>query len=184
MIERHLSNGHFQTFFVSQDASNSPLTSEMIQFSKIFKKNNLKNVGYSISTTYGKRLILASNPENNKPITHDDIIEIVDYDPIKNIALVIGKKYPCIETPLHWMIQKARHDIFAVVTIKNNIFYEHYGNKLPITKNSRSATIDHVKSVLKTLQESKAICIRDQGVLIVGLHLKEIEKLLINIIEE
>ena len=32
---------------------------------------------------------------------------------------MIGKKEPCFDTPIHWIIQKARNDVNAIVMLKN-----------------------------------------------------------------
>ena len=129
--------------------------------------------------------MITSRDIDIKNLKQQDIVEIVDYDPIKNIALVIGKKYPCIETPVHWIIQQARHDVNAILEITSEKLYNSYYNQIPVTENKTPyGTIDRAKEALKTLQKSKNICIQDDTILLVGLHLKEIEESLVKITKD
>ena len=182
MIDEKLSPVLFQTFFVSREISISPLVVDIIKLSKKFEELKLKDATCSISIAYGKRLLINARDVDVKHMKQHDIVEIADYDPIKNIVLAIGKKYPCIETPVHWIIQKARHDVHAVVDISSKKMYETCCDHLPVTEKTSCGTIDRAKAVLKTLQDGKNICIQDEGILLVGLHLKEIEDSLIKII--
>jgi len=53
-----------------------------------------------------------------------------------------------------------------------------------VAEKTPCGTIDRAKAVLKTLQNEKSICIQEEGILLTGLYLKEIEDSLIKIIEE
>ena len=182
MIEEKLSPVLFQTFFVSREISISPMIVDIIRLGKKFEELTLKEAECNISLSYGKCLLINARDADVKHMKQQDVVEIVDYDPIKNIVLAIGKKYPCIETPVHWIIQKARYDVHAVVEISSKKLYEICCDHLPVAEKTPSGTIDRAKAVLKTLQDGKNICIQDEGILLVGLHLKEIEDSLIKII--
>ena len=154
---------------------------DIIRLGKKIEELSIKETECNISLSYGKRLLINARDVNVEHMKQQDIVEIVDYDPIKNIVLAIGKKYPCIETPVHWIIQKARHDVHAVVEIKSKKMYETCCDYLPVTEKTSCGTIDRAKAVLKTLRDSKNICIKDEGILLVGVHLKEIEDSLVEI---
>lgn len=182
--ERQLSND-FQTFFVSKETCISPMLVDIIQLGSKIGETILEEFECSISLSYGKRLLINSRDIDIKKVKQQDIIEIVDYDPIKNIVLAIGKNYPSIETPFHWIIQNARHDVNAVVKISNKKLYQKCSNQFPVIEKFKSYNIiDKAKVILKTLQKSKNICIKDEGILLVGLQLKEIEDLLMIIFED
>ena len=156
----------------------------MIKFSKKFESLKIKDVKYNISLGYGKRLLINARDVYIKQMKQQDIVEIVDYDPIKNIVLAIGKKYPCIETPVHWIVQKARHDVNAIVEITSKKLYQVCCDHLPVIAKTPCGTIDRAKAVLKTLRDSKNIRIQDEGILLAGVHLKEIEDSLAKITRE
>lgn len=176
----------FQTFFVSKELSNCPLTTDIIKFGKkVDEFGILKDGECNISLTFGKRLLINAKKENIENLKNQDIIEIVDYDPIKNIIIVIGKKFPTIETPVHWTIQKARHDVNATLQITSKNLYDHLINDLPTTeKKTPKGTIEQAKEILKTLRIGKNILMKNEGVLLVGFNLKEIEDSLSVIIED
>ena len=166
-----------QTFFVSRQPSMSPLTAEMKQFGKKLVQLKLhKDNKIIISTDYGNRVLITKDNINADEIQQDDITEIVDYDPIKKITMAIGKKDPNINTPVHWIIHRARTDVHAVVQIINTDLIEKYQKKLPITKEKPPATLESAKEILKNIRENKTILIPNQGLLFVGFNLKEIEQ--------
>jgi hypothetical protein len=114
-------------------------------------------------------------------MNQQDVVEIVDYDPLKNVMMVIGTKDPCLETPVHWIVQKARHDINALLQINSTTFFERLNGTLPITeKETQPMTLDRAKEILKTLQAGKTILIKNEGILFVGINIKEIQDALLN----
>ena len=184
MIDRNQILNDFQTFFVSREISISPIIADILDFCETIIKKNLRGLNYSISISYGKRILINSKDSILSKISQEDILEIVEYDPIKNIVLVIGKKYPSSDTPIHWIIQKARDDINAIVKISNKKLYDICINKFPIIEDiNHHSDIEKSKSILKKLQVTKNLCIKDNEVLLTGFQLKEIKDLLISIFE-
>ena len=178
MIDRESIGNNFQIFFISKELSNSSQIADIIKLGK--KINDLKIVkedACSISMNYGKRILINSKNSHIKNIQQQDVIEIVDYDPIKNNMLVIGKKHPSVETPVHWIIQKARHDVNVIVKIKNKQLFNQLHSYLPATeKIIPYGTIEYIKEILKTLRKGKNILVKDEGVLFTGFNVEEIEK--------
>ena len=172
------SNINFQTFFVSNDITTNPLFGDFIKIITELEKGNLiKNNNFTVSIKYGKRLLINSNNISFKEISKQDIVEIVDYDPLKKIFLAIGKKIPSIDAPVHWIIQNARSDINAIVELS-----EHKLNNktkkgfIEIEKEYLRGTIDLAKEILKTLRSSKNIFIKNNGVIMVGINSDDIIK--------
>lgn len=177
MNDRPLPNPTLQTLFISREQSHCPLLLEIIKLGRILENLGTTNKEPAIiSVDYGKRLLINAKNIDVKKMTQQDIVEIVDYDPLKNIMMVIGPKDPDIKTPVHWIIQKARFDINVLVQINSTVLYKKYQSLLPITDHPvSSAVIDHAKDILKTLQKGKTILIKDQGLLFAGMTIKEIE---------
>jgi len=129
----------------------------------------------TISLDYGKRILINAKQVDLKKITPQDIVEIVDYDPLKNIMMVIGLKDPATEAPVHWIIQKARHDINALLQISSISLYEKFKNTFPTTeKETPPTSLERAKDILKTLRNGKTILIKNEGILFAGLTIKEI----------
>jgi hypothetical protein len=134
-----------------------------------------------VSLDYGKRLLINAKNVDLKKMTQHDVVEIVDYDPLKNVMMVIGTKDPCIETPVHWIIQKARRDINALLQVNSITLFEKLKGTLPTTeKETQPTNLDRAKEILKTLRTGKTILIKNEGILFGGISIQEIQNALQN----
>ena len=130
-----------------------------------------------ISMKYGKRMLINAQRTNKDDLTQETIVEVADFDPIKNVMLVIGKKNPCRESPVHWMIHHARDDINIVLELTSKSFYEKLQGRYPRTeKETPQGTIERTKDVLRLLQKDKILLIQNEGVLFAGVNIPEIEQ--------
>jgi hypothetical protein len=186
MREKNILVPGIQTIFVSRETSHCPLIAEMIQLGQRLKDFGLTDTDIGIlSHDYGKRLLINAKNIDLKKLSQQDVIEIVEYDPLKNVMMVIGGKEPCEETPIHWMIQKARHDINVLLQIKSKQLVEKLQGKLPMTSIVKgSVPLEMAKEQLKTLRKGKMILIQDVGVLCAGVNIKEIESQLVEYLGE
>lgn len=178
MNERILPSPALQTLFVSRETSNCPLIAEMIKLGQ-----NLKQLGLTdtetgiISMDYGKRLLINAKNIDIKKMTQQDVVEIVDYDALKNVMMVIGPKDPAVETPVHWIIQKARHDINVLLQINSPALFERFQKTLPITeKETQPDSLERAKDILKTLRNGKTILLKNEGMIFGGINIKEINE--------
>jgi hypothetical protein len=167
------------TLFVSRETSNCPLLSEIIHLGHRLQQGVQEKETGVVSMDYAKRLLINAKNSDIKKMTQQDIVEIVDYDPLKNILMVIGPKDPALETSVHWIIQKARQDINVLVQIDSVRLYEQWKASLPTTeKETPPASLERAKEILKTLRNGKTILLKNQGILFVGFNSKEIYSLL------
>jgi hypothetical protein len=181
MNEKILPSPTLQTIFVSREVSNCPLISEMIKLGQSLKQFGVadKDIGI-VSLNYGKRMLINAKNVDAKQMNQQDVVEIVDYDPLKNIMMVIGSKDPCLEAPAHWIIQKARHDINALLQINSPVLLEKLHGSLPVTeKVTPPGTLERAKEILKTLRKEKTILIKNEGVMLAGINVKEIQEALV-----
>ena len=177
MDELSFNRPNFQTHFISKELTNYPQSNQIISNIKriydLYSENDFELI---ISVSFGKRIIISADNIHYKNISIHDLIEIVDYNPIKKMLLAIGEKIPNIEAPVHWIIHKARHDINAIVQINGKRIIEKYLHELPKTDNEyKSGTIDLTKEILRKLKKNKRIIIKNRGCIFTGINLKEIE---------
>ncbi len=178
MTERIFPAPPLRTLFVSRETCKCPLLSEMITLGHTLQDFGLtdKDTGI-LSMDYGKRLLINAKNVDLRTITEQDIVEIVDYDPLKNIMMVIGLNDPSFETPVHWIVQKARHDVNAVLQITSKNLYERFQNRFPTTENdTKPGTLERAKEILQTLRKGKIILLQNEGIMFVGINTKEIQK--------
>jgi len=177
----------FQTFYASKENSLCPQIPELVKIGKTFvTKNLLDNISETvISLRYGRRVLINSDNSNIGELQQEDFLEIVDYDPLRNVLLVMGTKEPRIESPSHWLIHHARDEVKAIIQINSKRLIEKFEKKFPITeKEYPNGTLDQVKEILLKLRNSKIVVIKNQGLLFVGNNMKEVEDLVIKTFEE
>jgi hypothetical protein len=169
-----------QTFFVSRELSNCPSIPDVIKSGKKIYDLGITDIeDCSISVKYGKRILIHTQEINIKSIRHHDFIEIIDYDPLKNIILVMGEKYPHIDTLIHWLIHHVRNDVNAIIQLNGKQIVNHFSNKFPTTnKEFPLGSLELSKEVLKTLRTKNQLIIKNRGVLFTGLSIKKVEDMI------
>ncbi len=180
-------NLSFQTFYVSKEISKCPLISEIVQVSKKFKTIDILKeiVDISVSLKYGKRVLINTKNIDFSEIKAEDFLEIIDYDPLKKVLLVIGLKEPRIETPVHWLIHHARNEVNAIIQIDDVKLVGQLEKKIPlIEKEYPIGTLEQTKEILRMLRNSKKILIKNQSAIFVGNSMKDAEDLVLNACEE
>jgi len=176
-----------QVFYTSKEETNCPLIPDLLRIVKKLKQKKIlqNKKGATISFTYGKRMLINSIVQDFSNIKREELLEIADYDPVKNNLLIIGKADPKIESTLHFMIHHAREDIKVIVQIKNDELLEKIKNKIPILDEKLPInSIEFIKKVLKELKNSKIIGIKNNGIMFVGKKIDEIESIITRFYEE
>ncbi|MBN1280415.1 MAG: hypothetical protein JXA00_02070 [Candidatus Thermoplasmatota archaeon] len=184
MNNRVLPSPTMQIVFVSREESNCPLIAEMVRLG-----HSLLDLGVAqsdpavISLDYGKRLLITAKNVDAKTMSRQDVVEIVEYDPLKNIMMVIGSKDPCLEAPVHWMVQKARADINALLQVNSLPLVQKLQDTMPTTETGAPPTmLDQAKDILKTMRNRKSILLREKGLLCGGVNTTEIHTTLITLL--
>jgi len=180
MIGGNLPSLGFRTFYVSKEVTSCPLSIEIIKIGKKMKEAELlKNSTMIASLSYGKRMLINSEIIDFDEIQLDELLEIVDFDPIKNNLLVIGKSEPKTETPVHWIIHHARDDVNVIVQVNGEEILQRIGGKLKKTdENTPLGTLDQAKEMLSILRDEKKLEISNHGAMFVGRTMDEVEKLI------
>ena len=87
------------TIYLIREKVRNPVIKEILDAGR-----NLKGEG-SISVGYGSRIIISTR-NHIKSLGEEDFIEVVDYNPSTDTALVIGLKEPPPTLPLHWFLHR------------------------------------------------------------------------------
>ena len=174
-------------FYSSNEESNCPIISKLVKLGKELSKINLQlNENKALlSARFGKRVIINGIESNIKELKQNDFLEIIDYDPIRRVLLLMGPKDPLDYTTIHWFILHARKEINFVLSIKIDIFKEKKNKNIPvIEKKYPKDSIEETKEVLKSLRDSNVIIIKDQLILFVGENIEKIKENVFKTIEE
>lgn len=187
MIRGGFRNIGFQTFYVSREKSNCLFIPEIIKFSKNLKKLGIIDEKSSLvlSHKYGKRVLINSGVKDFSDIKHDELIEIVDYDPLKNNLIVLGPSEPRLETSVHWMIHHARNEINVVIQFNDKSIVEKIGDKITTTEHVFPVgSIEQIKEILKNLYNNKVVVVKSQSIIFVAKSLEEAKNQIIKTFEE
>ncbi len=173
-------NEKLKVFYISKEEINNPLIVEILKVSKKLKEKSVltKDSDAIFSIGFGKRMIINGKVKDILNIKREDLLEVVDYDAIRNNLLLIGSTIPKIETSLHWMIHHARDDVNFIVQINKAVIATIIKKKniTEVTDKYPIGSLNNIKEVLKALRNYKKIIIKNYGLLIVGRNTADIEK--------
>jgi hypothetical protein len=87
----------------------------------------------SISLRTGTGFLINSEDPGFGKINKDDIIEIMDYDPVRNnlIAIGNGDKPPVLDTTIHWFIYRGLTDVNVILLLNVELNDAKFVDKLP-----------------------------------------------------
>jgi len=152
-----------QVIYVSREMVKNDMLEKMKKIgAKLKEKKYVTHTYGNISVRYGKRMIITATNADLGKLEDEDFVEVVDYNPVTNIAMVIGMREPSRETPMHWLLY-SRKDINAIIHT-HKIF-----ENVPTTQKERPAgSIELAFEVLKAIGKNKLINIKNHGSVAVG----------------
>jgi len=157
-----------EVIFLSMEKVRNPFMDEMKEIGR-----RLKDKGYitgtygNISVRYGKRMVITATNSDLGNLSDEDFVEVVDYNPATNVAMVIGLKEPSRETPMHWLLY-SRQEINAIIHT-HKIF-----DNAPTTLHEKPAgSLELAFEALKIIGNNKLINLKNHGSIAVGETLKE-----------
>ena len=181
MLDERLDYSGFQTFYTSKEQSRCPLIPEIVKIHKeLLEKNLLENNSHAIiSMRYGKRILINSSMQKNC-LKIDDFLEIVDYDPVKNILVAIGPAVPLNETPLHFLIHNARREVNSIIQINNKKIIENLDNREKLVE-EKDNYLEQAKEILTVLRDNEYVIIKSKGLIVTGKNILDSKEKLMSI---
>ena len=162
-----------RTLFLSREEVRNPLVDEIKRAGKIVKEKGLVEGTYgNISVRYGKRIVITAANSDLGKLSNDDIVEVVDYNPATDVAMVIGLKEPSTETPMHWLIYR-RDDINAIIHV-----HATFEEAPTSEKYAKEGTLELAMEAIKALKNSKIANLMGHGSIAVGINMEEALKVL------
>jgi hypothetical protein len=181
MKNKQIKNLPIQVFYTSKEETNCPLVTDLIKIGKkINEKGILKQQDKAIiSFRYVKRILINGMVQDYSEIKRKELLEIVDYNPVKNNLLVMGTSEPFIETSIHYMIHNAKKEIKIVLQINKEKILQKIDDEIPILEDKYPInSIESIKEILKAMKNENIIGIKNNRLLFVGKDIIEIEKLI------
>lgn len=171
------------TFFIGNQVHDSDLAPQIMATGKKLAGTVVINRFGSISTKFRNKFVVTSSTADFHNIGAEDIIEVMNYDPVRNSILAIGTKDPSPDTPLHWFIYRAFPTARAAIHIHDELVLNNFrALKLPVT--SRKLEIFNAQTSLDVLSELKKnnyIIIKEHGSVVIGRNLNDVVELAIEL---
>ena len=162
-----------RTLFLSREEVRNPLANEIKRAGKIVKERGLVKGNYgNISMRYGKRMLITAMNADLGNLSNEDMVEVVDYNPATNIAMVIGVKEPSRETPMHWLIYR-REGVNAIIHV-----HATFEDAPTTEKYAKEGSIELAMEAIKALRKSKVANLREHGSVAVGIDMNDALKVL------
>ena len=171
----------FKTVFLSDRIHFNAKINELKKWTKIFQKQGLTpeingNYTGNLSFRFKKGFVItASGLKNKENLIDDSFVYIKNYDEKSNTFFLEGKMNPSSESVMHYLIYKNCNEI-------NAIFHGHHDSiliraeklELPVTeKEYLPGTLNLAKEVVKILNKSKLIVLKNHGFVCLGSTMEE-----------
>lgn len=156
------------------------------ELEKLFKmlKDDLKISGVmNASTRTGSGFLINSMNLDFSNVDRDKIIEVIDYDPVRNNLMVIGSDPPPDEVALHWFIYRGLMEINGIIILDDSNIIKNFQDD-PLAKFIHKEGLLNTEfaiEVTKHIKDHKIVALTHdklKGVLLVGRSLDEAYNLL------
>lgn len=161
--------------FISRAKQLTPRSKEVVTVA-VSLKDDLKIKGnHSISTRTGNGFLINTGYFDSKDFSRDYIVEVIDFDPVRNNMMVIGNDPPAPDSAFQWFIYRGLPWINGVLNINNLDIIESFSTKdYPIVDMYKKiSNTDLALNILKTAKSSNICILKNKSVLVVGITLKE-----------
>ena len=171
----------FKTVFLSDKIPSNAKIDELKKWSKIFQKQGLTpeikgNYTGNLSFRFKKGFVItASGLKDKENLMDDCFVYIKNYDEKSNTFFLEGKMIPSSESVMHYLIYKNCTEINAIFHGHNDsILFNAEKLELPVTgKEYSPGTQSLAKEVVKILEKSKLIVLKNHGFVCLGATIEE-----------
>ncbi|MFO8078023.1 MAG: hypothetical protein R6U21_05225 [Thermoplasmatota archaeon] len=148
---------------VSKEGSNCPLIPMLIEICQIAKEElNCPDSLFLPSAVFGKRVAIASSFTKVEKLHRDDVVELIDYNPVSNTLLYLGPNIPSNDVAVHWIVHHAKKEIQVMIQIKNISYKNEMKQRVPqVTTDEKEDALEKAKKWLKTLQKTDVFLCND-----------------------
>ena len=147
----------FETFVVSRETVSNPLLPSLIKAGKTVAERGCTDG--VVSARYGNRIVMSTGPLAHLAV--EDFVELADFDPGRNVAMVIGVEHPPVSVPLHWLLYH-RDDVGGVVQLHRSL------EDAPRADCTPDGAVDDVMEALRLLKNNNVINLGGDDCIAVG----------------
>jgi hypothetical protein len=135
----------------------------------------------SISLRTGTGFIINTDNIGTSEDTPDELVEVIDYDPVRNNMMVIGNEPPVLDAIVHWFIYRGFQNINHILILNEPKIIEKYRQKehVEFVYEDNLISVDLAMRILKQVKESKIVILSGSvvsGLILCGDTLDEVLK--------
>ncbi len=162
--------------FIPSAKQLKPRAKEIIMaFEKFRDTLNIKEI-QSISIRTGSGFMINTAAFDNQNFMQDNVLEIIDFDPVRNNLMVIGNEPPASDATIHWFIYRGLPWINGVINVNNSEIVECFQNSQYSRVNlvGKMFNTNLALEILRLAKTSEIIILEGQSVLVVGKTLSDV----------
>lgn len=175
-MPEELAARRLRTFFVGTETSRNPLLPRLQNLGQQLVAEEMTDGTGVLSARYGRRVLITTGGAMLGSLKDTDFVEIMDYDPQRNHAKVLGKAEPSPDAGIHWLIYQNREEIGAIVHVHDPLVMEvnEATNMFPENREAKPiGSVELAVEALKLLRKSPYVVLRGHGCIAVGKTLDE-----------
>ncbi|MBI4392734.1 MAG: hypothetical protein HY556_02915 [Euryarchaeota archaeon] len=137
------------------------------------------NTVVDLSSRYGPRVTATAAGSPCGKLEPDHFVEIVDYDPRLNNLTFIGPAPAGDFAPLHWLIHRAKREVNAVISVRDDVVDEARRKGADFTATTGPPARDFLElamQVLAGLRASNYVVTEGHGIVCAGKTHDEVAK--------
>lgn len=164
--------------FIKQAKLLSPRANELVLISEELRDRlHIKGL-ISLSTRTGSGFFINTANFEPKNFNRDNIVEVIDFDPVRNNMMVIGNEPPANDAAFHWFIYRGFPNVFGILCINESELFDHFQTDQKPVLNVDDEIMDtnFALKILRSVKDSKIILLNDQTIIIVDETLSEAYK--------
>ena len=161
--------------FIRQAKQLSKRTNEIVEIFENFRDNlKIKDIR-SASIRTGNGFFINTANFNIESFHRDNIVEVIDFDPVRNNMMLIGNEPPAPDAALHWFIYRGRQDINGIINIENSTFSKQLSaTGVPkVETNAPILDLETAFQILKTVRSSTITLLDKSNILVLDRTLKD-----------
>ena len=161
------------TQFIQNAAQLNKQAKVLLEFFHKFQENLKLNKISSASLRTGSGFLINSENISSGENELDNIVEVIDFDPVRNNMMVIGNKPAANGTVLHWFIYRGLPEINAIIILEDQEILERFntGAFSKLVYKDGIMNVDLAIKVLKFVKESNITLLFGSiinGIILVG----------------
>jgi hypothetical protein len=159
--------------FIKQGAQLNKRANDLVGYFERFAENlKIKGIS-SVSLRTGAGFLINTDTIEIAENKKDNIVEVIDFDPVRNNMLVIGNIPPVKDSTLHWFLYRGLANINGIIIIENTEVIEKFqlGSYPEFVYKDGMFNTNFALKVLEHAKESEVVILNGSiilGVLVTG----------------